>query len=445
MALSSQWFGQFYLDIRTFRVYPPGKMEDNMASIIKRILAKMDEVSQPQQKFLLPLFVTIVVMRGKVNFRNLSRYSDVNEKTYSRQFRKLFDFVSFNQYLIEEAVETTHEQIGIMDCSYVPKSGKQTYGLDIFYDSCKNQPAKGLEVSNLVVIDVTDNTGYTLSSRQTPSQEALEKMVADGDITPTSQIEDDEITRIDFYATHLTEDSSHLPQEVRYIVADGYYAKTKFVTAVHHVNRHLISKLRCDANLRYLYTGPQKKKGARRKYDGKVKFDDTSRLEYVAQVEPGLHLYTAIVNNVQLKCNIRLVYVQNLRNRQKPGYALLFSTDINQDAITIYRYYKARFQIEFLFRDAKQFTGLSDCQARCQDSLDFHFNASFTTLNLAKVDAQQNFGLLPNTPFSMATQKRVYFNEHLLQRFIAVLALDPTLVINNPELQQLTMYGAIAA
>jgi len=136
-------------------------MEDNLASIIKRILAKMDEVSQPQQKFLLPLFVTIVVMRGKVNFRNLSRYSDVNEKTYSRQFRKLFDFVSFNQYLIEEAVETTHEQIGVMDCSYVPKSGKQTYGLDIFYDSCKNQPAKGLEVSNLVVIDVTDNTGYT--------------------------------------------------------------------------------------------------------------------------------------------------------------------------------------------------------------------------------------------------------------------------------------------
>ena len=148
--------------------------------------------------------------------------------------------MSFNQYLIEEAVETTHEQIGVMDCSYVPKSGKQTYGLDIFYDSCKNQPAKGLEVSNLVVIDVTDNTGYTLSSRQTPSQEALEKMVADGDITPTSQIEDDEITRIDFYATHLTEDSSHLPQEVRYIVADGYYAKTKFGTAVHHVNRHLI-------------------------------------------------------------------------------------------------------------------------------------------------------------------------------------------------------------
>lgn len=416
-----------------------------MASIIRRILEKMDRVSHSQQKFLSTLFVTIVVMRGKVNFRNLSRYSELNEKTYSRQFRKGFDFVSFNQYLIEEAVEATHEQIGVMDCSYVPKSGKQTYGLDIFYDSRKNQATKGLEVSNLSVIDVTDNTGYTLSSRQTPSHEALEKMVANGDITPAGQIEDDEITRIDFYATHLTQDSSHLSQEVNYIVADGYYAKKKFVTAVHHIDRHLISKLRCDANLRYLYTGPQKKRGARRKYDGKVKFDDTSRLEYVAQVEPGLHLYTAIVNSVQLKCNIRLVYVLNLRNRQKPGYALLFSTDRNQDTKTVYRYYKARFQIEFLFRDAKQFTGLSDCQARCQGSLNFHFNASFTTLNLTKVDAQQNFGLLPNTPFSMATQKRLYFNQHLLQRFISVLALDPNLVINDPGVQQLTMYGAIAA
>ena len=113
-----------------------------MASIIKRILAKLDEVSQPQQKFLLTLFVTIVVIRGKVNFRNLSRYSDLNEKTYSRQFRKSFDFVSFNQYLIEEAVETTHEQIGVMDCSYVPKSGNQTYGLDIFTIVAKTNQQK---------------------------------------------------------------------------------------------------------------------------------------------------------------------------------------------------------------------------------------------------------------------------------------------------------------
>jgi len=43
--------------------------------------------------------------------------------------------------------------------------------------------------------------------------------------------------------------------------------------------------------------------------------------------------------------------------------ALLFCTDIDCAALDILRYYKARFQIEFVFRDAKQYTGLCDCQA----------------------------------------------------------------------------------
>jgi len=33
------------------------------------------------------------------------------------------------------------------------------------------------------------------------------------------------------------------------------------------------------------------------------------------------------------------------------------------DAMTLIKYYKARFQIEFLFRDAKQYTGLTHCQS----------------------------------------------------------------------------------
>ena len=55
----------------------------------------------------------------------------------------------------------------------------------------------------------------------------------------------------------------------------------------------------------------------------------------------------------------------------------------------VYYNYRARFQIEFLFRDAKQFTGLCDCQARDQARLDFHFYASLTTLNLAKAECLQ--------------------------------------------------------
>jgi IS4 transposase len=70
----------------------------------------------------------------------------------------------------------------------------------------------------------------------------------------------------------------------------------------------------------------------------------------------------------------------------------LFSTEVEQDPRQIVQYYKLRFQIEFLFRDAKQFTGFEDCQARDAVKLAFHFNASLTALNLAKLEAiEQHF------------------------------------------------------
>ena len=108
-----------------------------------------------------------------------------------------------------------------------------------------------------------------------------------------------------------------MPDGVKHLVVDGYYAKLKFVNAADEVGLETIGKLRHDANLRYLYDGPQKKDGARRKYDGKLKFDDLRRLEYVDEVDKDIHLYTAVVYSVSLKRKIRLVYVLNLRNKKK--------------------------------------------------------------------------------------------------------------------------------
>lgn len=416
-----------------------------MEDYINNIIEKQTGVAQPQKKFLITLFLTILLMRGKVNFRNMSRYSDLNEKTYSRQFRKSFDFATFNKQIIEDMVPSHHEQVGVMDASFINKSGKETYGLGFFYNSSHNKTSKGLEISNLAVIDVTDNTGYSLSSWQTPPQAEIETLIADRRTSENEKVEeDDEISRVDFYAEHLRRDAAYLPDEVTCLVVDGYYAKSKFVKAARKTGLHIVGKLRPDANLRYLFKGKQKKFGKRRQYDGKVKFDDLSRLEYVGEMDEDIHLYTAVVNNINLKCDIRLGYLLNTRNKNKPRYALLYSTDTDLDAETVYHYYKARFQIEFIFRDAKQFTGLNDCQARRQDSLDFHFNVSLTVLNLAKVDAFVSFAYDPDTPFSMATQKMVYFNEHLLTKVFSILALDRTLINCNPELHALRTYGAIA-
>ena len=134
----------------------------------------------------------------------------------------------------------------------------------------------------------------------------------------------------------------------------------------------------------------------------------------------------------------------DISNKDKIRLAILFSSDTQLDAKTLVRYYKARFQIEFIFRDAKQFTGLCDCQARDQKRLDFHFNASLTTLNLAKLEHMKNLPETLSTTFSMASIKACYFNDFFLQKIFSMLDLDLNLIKNSTLYQTLRNYGKIA-
>jgi hypothetical protein len=70
--------------------------------------------------------------QGKANFRNLSRQSELHEKSYARGFRRSFDFVEFNQRALEPIISETTPWIAVVDCSFIKKSGKHTYGLGKF-------------------------------------------------------------------------------------------------------------------------------------------------------------------------------------------------------------------------------------------------------------------------------------------------------------------------
>ena len=250
---------------------------------------------------------------------------------------------------------------------------------------------------------------------------------------------------MDQYLYHLEAVRPHLPHPVRYLAVDGAYAKANFVGGAVECQLDVISKLRCDANLRYLYTGKQKTRGRPRKYDGKVDLTDLSRFTSVQSLQPDVELYTQRVWHVSLKREIRVVYLIDRRSPHRVGTCLLFSTDVDQDPTQIVQFYKLRFQIEFLFRDAKQFAGLEDCQARDLTKLEFHFNASLTALNLAKVEAQQQQSRQERVPFSMTSVKRRALNQHLLNLFIATFDLEPTLIKSHPNYSTLCNYGIIAA
>jgi hypothetical protein len=250
-------------------------------------------------------------------------------------------------------------------------------------------------------------------------------------------------------ATQLQQARPQFAKTVRILAVDGFYAKKKFIDGAVALGLEIVGKLRIDANLRYLYTGPQKKRGAKRKYDGKVELSDPNRLTLVGEVEPSVKLYTAVVWHVSLKRLIRIGYLFDQRHRATLGQALLFSTDVSLSAWDIWRYYKARYQIEFIFRDAKQFTGLADCQSTQKGKLDFHINAAISALNIAKVHCLQRHLASPQAQdpfvFSMASYKRRALNEYLLEQFIEMLDLDPTLIKLHPNFQKLCSIGLIAS
>jgi Transposase DDE domain len=382
------------------------------------------------------------VVCGRVNFTNLSRYSELSEKTYRRHFKDTIGFEALNAGVIDQVHSPKKgPRIGAVDCTFVSKSGRHTEGLDLFYNGTVGKAQRGLEWSVVAVIDVDQGTGYTLSTQQTEaglSVKAQTKKAAQ----QTEPSSSPPTSRMDFYLGHLAECQAYLPSDIRYIVTDAFYSKYKWVNGVVNLGLHSIGKLRSDANLKVLYTGPQKPRGCRRKYEGKLDLSDLNRFAFVQDLDKDTKLYTAVVYSVALKRKIRLAYLLKEKDHKR-SYVLLFSTDLEIDPYDLYRFYKARFHIEFIFRDAKQFTGLGDCQARDADKLDFHFNLSLTALNLAKADLLQKHASEDPVSFSIASYKRLALNEHLLERFISMFALDPTLIKSLPAYEAMRSYGLI--
>ena len=172
---------------------------------------KSGPFSKPRRQFLITLFTTIYVMCGKVNFTNLSRYSELSERTYRRHFEQPYEFMSLNQVVIENAIVPTHFQVGVVDASFIPKSGKATYGVDWFYNGKASRTERGLEISMFAVVDVEQVIGYTLSVQQTPALEPVDEP-------------DTDRTRVDDYLDHLRATRDAFPTAVRYL---GFVVKVR--------------------------------------------------------------------------------------------------------------------------------------------------------------------------------------------------------------------------
>jgi DDE superfamily endonuclease len=395
--------------------------------LLQNALHSPKKTKKPQYKFVTHLLGLMLMLPGHATFRNMSRYSPSHERTFARWYARDFDWVSLHQAAITEAVPPAHAQALVMDASFVPKSGKHTYGLDRFWNGSHRRAEKGLAISTLAWLDLTDNCAYCLSVEPTP---------------PSAETADPETTRMDVYLDQRSRVvTTHDLRFLRYVVTDGAYSTQKFVAGVRALELHQMGKWRADAHLRSLYQGPKRPGPGRHKtYDGKVNWSDLSRCERLDTEDEHIVLYHQVLNHVQLKRALQgVVVVHTQRNR----YAVLFSTDGDLEPQRLYRYDKARFQIACLFRDAKQCTGLSECQARSQATRDFHCNASLSAVTFATLEARHQHGN-GDQAFSMASLKRRAFNQHLIDRICAHLANGQSLEKSSPDYEALCNYGIIA-
>src|SRR5215210_2758130 len=148
-------------------------------TIVTATLNQFSALAKPQRKFVAALLATILALRGRVNFRNLARYGGYSERTYSRQFQQSFPWLEYHAKVIQSALPSSHELIAAQDASFIPKSGKKTYGLGKFYNGCASRPERGLEISVLAVVDVTQKGAYAAAVAQTPTKPELKKDQAD--------------------------------------------------------------------------------------------------------------------------------------------------------------------------------------------------------------------------------------------------------------------------
>src|SRR5215211_5771263 len=117
--------------------------------------------------------------------------------------------------------------------------------------------------------------------------------------------------------------------------------------------------------MKYLYHGPQHKgKGRKRKFSGKIDWKNIDRRRWkVCYEDEDMIVYELEVWSVSLKREVKALY---LFNKEKESYAILVCTDTALMGAVVWDYYKLRFQIEFLIRDARSQAGLEHCQARSE-------------------------------------------------------------------------------
>jgi putative transposase len=334
------------------------------------------------------IVAALLVMTGRVTMLGISRWAGPGGgyRTVQRFFSQalpwamlFWGFFRQHGYCADEVYLLVGDEV------VATKAGKHTHGLDRFFSSLYGKPVPGLAFFTLSLVSTQQRRSFPIRVEQVvrsdaekaaskakaarkqqppstaprrPGRPKGRKNTPKADVTLTPEllrITDMLDALLDLIAGFLS---------LTYLVLDGHFGNHNALHMARQCNLHLISKLRCDAALYFPYTGPYAGRGPHRKYGAKVDYDDLP-MSYLKETTVEGQMKTCVYQMQLLHkeftqpLNVVIIVKTNLRT-QACAHVVLFSSDVALAYTLLVDYYGLRFQIEFNFRDAKQYWGLED-------------------------------------------------------------------------------------
>lgn len=355
------------------------------------------------------IIAAIITMSGRVTMLGMSRWTDKGGSYRSIQrffytvipwsqvfwtFFRCFLFNPENHYLL------------VGDESVVSKAGQTTYGLDRFFSSLYGNPIRGLAFFALSLVSTQERQSYPLmveqrvrsetekaatkSKQKKAEQKPSKRKVGRPKGSKNKDKNQVTLTPELLFIQAMIQQVLSLVKSVlplRYLVLDGHFGHNNALHMTCQCGLHLISKLRCNADLYLPYEGTYRGCGRPRKYGQKVDYAHLPE-QYLKQLSVEDHIQTRIYQACLLHkhftqtLNVVIILKVNLKTG-KHSHVILFSSDLDLAYDDLIDYYSLRFQIEFNFRDAKQYWGLEDFMNVSETAIRNAVNLSLFMVNVA--------------------------------------------------------------
>lgn len=353
----------------------------------------------------------MLAMTGRVTMLGIARWSGAggSYRTVQRFFHTAIPWAEmlwlfFQRYLLW----AKDEYILAGDEVVVSKAGKETYGLDRFFSSLYQRAIPGLAFFAFSLVSVQERHAYPVMIEQvvrTAEEKAASRAKAEkrkrkgksilpgkrgrpkGSKNRNKQVVtlNSELQRIQAMLERLLKRTQEWIT-LKYLALDGHFGHNAAMQMVRQCGLHLISKLRSDAALYLPYDGPYCGHGQPKKYGNKINYNHLPEKHLKHSfVEGGIQtcIYQATMLHKEFAHSLNVVILAktNLQTQAR-AHVVLFSSDLDLPFDKLVDAYSLRFQIEFNFRDAKQFWGLEDFMTVSQTAVINAANLSLFMVNL---------------------------------------------------------------